>query len=94
MKQQVLKCLHFVLMLQFVFYIIDAIEKRLEGLALASILGYSNKDNHGQEPSYCEQPLSKGQCLLKCVHSMMPIIPINSLLYQMEAGNNEVGREQ
>jgi hypothetical protein len=39
----------------------------------------------------CEQTLSEEQCTSKCVHSMMPIIQINSFLYKTEACKNRVG---
>ncbi len=38
----------------------------------------------------CEQTLSEEQCTSKCVHSMMPIIQINSFLYETEACKNRV----
>ncbi len=40
---------------------------------------------------YCEQTLSEEQRSFKSVFSMMPLVQIDFLLYQIEAGKNKVG---
>jgi hypothetical protein len=43
---------------------------------------------------YCEQTLSEDQPSFKSVFSMMPLVQIDFLLYQIEAGKNRVGSKQ
>ncbi len=40
---------------------------------------------------YCEQTLSEEQRSFKSVYSLMLLIQVNFLLYQIEAGKNRVG---
>ncbi len=44
--------------------------------------------------NYCEQTLGEEQHLFKCIYSMMPMIQINILLYQMETDKNRMGEKR